>query len=82
MMKNELKNQGFIPIHDHNGANPLPKAAFNQQRYIHHTVFVSFYPVFEYLPKYGPPNSRMYYGIQLFPVGFVCEDDATQFLAV
>ena len=75
MMKLEL-DQRFIPIHDHNGANPFPKAAFNQQWYIHHTVFVSSYPGFEYLPKYGPPNGRMYYGIQLFSLRFVREDDA------
>ena len=74
--KNELKKR-FIPIDDHNGANPFPKAAFNQQRYIHHTVFVSSYPVFEYLPKYGLPNSRMYYSIQLFPLSFIREDDAS-----
>ena len=81
MMKNKL-NQKFIPIHDHNGADQLPKATFNQQRYIHHAVFVSSYPVSKYLPEHGSPNSRVYYGIQLSPVGFVREDDAPQLLAV
>jgi hypothetical protein len=76
----ETKNDEFdlthIPIYNYHTPDPFPQTAFDKERDIQHTIFVSPHPISQHLPDHRPSNGRMYNPVQKPPLLLVIEDDA------
>lgn len=71
-----------LPRHDYYESDPFPKTAFDKERDVQDTIFVSSNPISQHLPDHRTSDGGMHDLVQPFPLVLVIEDDAPKLLAV